>query len=364
MRLSFGSPVNRVLEARRSLSTERLLISYRSAYIPGIAFLRALSALLVMLYHFGFAVPAGLGVTCFFVISGFLITRLLLLEVDATGAVSVTRFYGRRAFRIFPAFYVYWVVVTAGLVILKKHIVWGQAISSLFYVCNYYQGLHGYPSSAYSKTWSLAVEEQFYTVWPLVFSLLALQLAPLLRAIALAILSIWVLRIVLGLAGVSEAYLYTAFECRADAILVGSGLAVALRAFPAWVGWATVCGSPLKLVATLTVIWASFPLYQLGTQYRDMVGHAIEPLLLATVLVQVLALSPKVLHVLEARAFRFLGAISYSTYLYHGLFPLPASAGPVLKILAAYAVASVSYFLVEKPFLALRGRCFRRGESL
>src|SRR4051794_35358050 len=120
---------------------ETLDRSIDARHIPKLDALRAISALLVMLYHFGLPVPAGFGVTCFFVISGFLITKLLLDEHARTGSVSLRAFYIRRAFRIFPAFYVYWLLATAWLV-YRDRILWGQAASSFFYVCNYYQGLH------------------------------------------------------------------------------------------------------------------------------------------------------------------------------------------------------------------------------
>src|SRR5262249_39709282 len=152
----------------QNILVDKLSQSFHAKHIPKLDGLRAISALLVMLYHFGLPIPAGLGVTCFFVISGFLITRLLLDGHERTRRVSLKDFYIRRSFRIFPAFYVYWAGITVWLV-YRRHVIWGQAVSSFFYVCNYYQGLHHYPSTPYSRTWSLGVEEQFYLLWPWVF---------------------------------------------------------------------------------------------------------------------------------------------------------------------------------------------------
>jgi len=95
--------------------------------------------LIVVLYHFGFAfLPAGAGVMIFFVISGFLITLLLLEEYDKTSRISLGHFYFRRTFRIFPAFYVFWAVTVGGLLVKHSHILWGQVIATFFYVGNYY----------------------------------------------------------------------------------------------------------------------------------------------------------------------------------------------------------------------------------
>ena len=133
--------------------------------IPALDGLRAIAAFLVVLYHGGIAVsPGGLGVLAFFVISGFLITWLLLDEQERHGGVSLRLFYVRRTLRIFPAFYVYWVLVVA-LSAIRHRVVWPQAIASLFYVNNYYQGLFGDPNTGLSHSWSLGVEEQFYLLW-------------------------------------------------------------------------------------------------------------------------------------------------------------------------------------------------------
>src|SRR5206468_178206 len=107
--------------------------------IPKLSGLRAISAFLVIAYHYGIPyVSAGLGVLVFFVISGFLITWLLLREADHFGKISLRRFYARRALRIFPAFYVYWLVVTAVVFFAGRWIIWPHAISALAYVSNYY----------------------------------------------------------------------------------------------------------------------------------------------------------------------------------------------------------------------------------
>jgi len=342
------------------LTAERLAKALRAKHIPKLDGLRALSALLVMLYHFGYPIPAGFGVTCFFVISGFLITWLLLEERDKTGGTSLKGFYIRRAFRIFPAFYVYWALSVAYKVIWHRPLLWGQAVSSFFYVCNYYQGLNAYPESGFSRTWSLGVEEQFYLLWPFLFMKLR-EPRQLLRVLLGIIAAIWVYRLGLYFAGVHEYYLYTAFECRADSIFVGCALAVALRQrlLDAWVG--RLCRHWTRLLVTVGCLGLSLVFHHAyGSNYRDPVAHLVEPVLFAILIVQMIGIQWRPLELLDARPVRFLGLISYSTYLYHGVVPIPASAPVVLKLIPAYVMAAGSYLGVEKPFLRLRDVWFSR----
>ena len=86
--------------------------------------------------------------------------------------VSLSRFYLRRSFRIFPAFYAYFLLGWALMMVRHKPIIAAQAISARFYVTNYYQAILGDPNTRLSHTWSLAVEEQFYLLWPVAFLLL------------------------------------------------------------------------------------------------------------------------------------------------------------------------------------------------
>src|SRR5438105_3314001 len=158
--------------------------SLSARHLPALDGLRMVSAFLVVLYHSGFEhVPGGHGVLAFFVISGFLITWLLLQEEARRGAVSLRLFYVRRTLRIFPAFYAFWLLWTGALLLSGRPIHWPQALSALGYVSNYYQAISGDPNTGYSHTWSLAIEEQFYLLWPMSF--IALRRRP--RAIAILV---------------------------------------------------------------------------------------------------------------------------------------------------------------------------------
>jgi peptidoglycan/LPS O-acetylase OafA/YrhL len=338
-------------------ASKRLAAALDSRHIPKLDALRFVSALLVMLYHFGYPIPAGFGVVCFFVISGFLITWLLLVERDQTGDTSLKGFYLRRAFRIFPAFYVYWALVI-GIRIVRRHgVLWGQAAASFFYVCNYYQGTHGYPESMLSRTWSLGVEEQFYLLWPFLFWKVSGDRRKLLKLLAGIIGGIWILRLGLYFAGVPEAYLYTAFECRADAIFIGCALAIGLRERLLDRVVNALCRRWPRLIPTHILLVVSLWMHQrYGINYRDPVGNIVDPLLFAVLIVQLIGIDWRPLRVLDARPIRYLGLISYSTYLYHGLVPVPEFLPVFLKVAPSYLMAAASYTFVEKPFLRMRDR--------
>jgi peptidoglycan/LPS O-acetylase OafA/YrhL len=117
-------------------------------------------------------INGGTGVLVFFVLSGFLITWLLLKEEERFGTISLKLFYLRRTLRIFPAFYVYWILLVGSVLIVGRRVLIAQAVCSLLYVNNYYQAIFGDPNTGLSHTWSLGIEEQFYLLWPVTFLLL------------------------------------------------------------------------------------------------------------------------------------------------------------------------------------------------
>ena len=339
----------------------------RKKKIPKIDALRAVSALIVVMYHFHFdSVPAGTGVMVFFIISGFLITWLLLNEVDETGTISLSHFYFRRTFRIFPAFYVFWAVTVGGVLLKHGHLIWAQAVATFFYVGNYYQGLNHYPETGLSHAWSLGVEEQYYLLWPAMVLLLARKPRTLLRATCAAILLVWVYRGVLVSLRAPEEYIYTAFDTRVDHLFVGCVVAIALR-----------YGYFLRFLRAITLraVYILLPLGCLllstiavnffGTGYRDTVGFILDPLLVAVLMVQLLASRSRWLTWMDSPLLVYLGTISYSTYLYHELAGglvaramggLSNGLAMIAAVAASYAVASISYYGVEKPFLKLRAR--------
>lgn len=118
------------MEARRLPA--RLSAGLAREHMPSLDGVRAVAAFLVVFYHSGLPLPGSLGVVAFFVLSGFLITWLLLREEERYGTVSLKQSYIRRSLRIFPPFYVYWLVVVGSLLFLHKRFFIAQAICSFF----------------------------------------------------------------------------------------------------------------------------------------------------------------------------------------------------------------------------------------
>ena len=345
----------------------------KESQLAGLDGMRAIAAFMVVFYHFGIPfVSGGAGVLMFFVLSGFLITWLLLRENDEFGTVSLRKFYIRRSLRIFPAFYCY-AAVLFGFIFIRRHarIVLPQALAALFYISNYYQALNGDPNTGFSHTWSLAIEEQFYVLWPLTFLLLRRNYRRMSQFLAGAILAIWVYRGALAFVfHVHEGYIYEAFDTRADHLLIGCLLAVVLRArlFPRFWDWISGRSWAAAAVAALLAM-SSVAEYIYGHVYRDSIGFIVSPLLTAVWITQLIALRSAPLWRWTSWGWvRYLGRISYSVYLYQQLLidaPKKLLAHqPVIVQLAAtialiVAVASVSYFFVERQFLRLKAR-FKR----
>jgi peptidoglycan/LPS O-acetylase OafA/YrhL len=313
-------------------------------------------------FHAGFPIPGELGVTLFFVLSGFLITGLLLAEHERTRTVSLRRFYLRRSLRIFPAYYVFLAVAFPALVLLHRPVHPASVATALTYTWNYWAGLTDYKHGPISPIWSLAIEEQFYLLWPVSFLAVVRTGRPM-RWLVGFILTIIVIRTVLHLGfGVWRPYLYRAFEGRADALAIGCLLAIALRngALSRWRPSLTRATWLPILTAALAVISWGGP-----DTYRVTIGYTIEAALLGVFLVQTMWLSQGPgWRWLNARPIVGIGTLSYSIYLWHRLgFSLAAAIAETtvravwpMGLLLGIIFALMSYFLVERPGLQLRDR--------
>jgi peptidoglycan/LPS O-acetylase OafA/YrhL len=359
----------------RPASADPLDSGLRLGRLPGLDGIRAIAAAMVVVNHQDVTFVSGaLGVTMFFVLSGFLITWLLLGEAERQGTVSLRDFYMRRLLRIFPAFYAFCALVIGLAVVTHKELQWPQTIASLLYVNNYYEAIHGEVATPLSHSWSLAIEEQFYLLWPLAFLLLCRNRATMARVLTVAIVVVWVYRAILSFAGVPWTYIHYAFDTRADHLLVGCLLAVALRAGYARGTVSFVASRVWLSVATVLALEASVVAgHTFGNHYKQAFGFAIEPLLIAALIVQVIALrDTKLWRWLNWRSIAFLGTISYSIYLYQQIVAGPVSralgAAPAAIQLAASAaiilvLATGSYVIVERPFLTLKQRYDRSRRS-
>lgn len=343
-------------------SAEPLSAVLKKREIPSLNGIRAVAALAVVFAHLKMrtelVVNTSIGsyaVICFFVLSGFLITNLLLQERDRTGGTSLRKFYARRTLRIFPAYWVLCAVFLVASRLANKPIHWDAWLACVFYVSNYYMAFHAFAGSTLNQSWSLAIEEQFYLLWPAVFRRFGADKEKLVRLLSAVILVVWIYRaVLLYVLHVDWMYVYCAFDTRADALAIGCLMAVLASRdhIPAWLYASKWPG----LIAALVILAVAF----------GKVGHGIDYYVFPSAFA-VLILQAVLYH--RSPAYRWLnwgplslvGTWSYSIYLYHifahrfipdalGFAKLP------LQFFLAIALGAGSYYLVEKPVLALRDR--------
>jgi peptidoglycan/LPS O-acetylase OafA/YrhL len=347
---------------------DRLRGALASSHLPSLDGLRGIAVSLVILYHLGLPTPGGLGVLIFFVLSGFLITWLLLKEARKSGSVSLAKFYTRRFLRIFPAFYVFAAIGITGLLVFKKHIVWLQVVAALTYWNNYYQAIAGDPNTLFSHTWSLGIEEQFYLLWPGIFVLLSRRPNALIKFLVGVIALVWVHRwFLLFVVRVNRGYIYEAFDTRADSLAAGCLLAVLLwqGKLPRFFNW--ICARRwLCLPGILLLVVSAALELRYGRWYRDSIGMGLDSILVAICLPQLISFCQSApMSSMNLPWMRRLGVLSYSMYLYQQALVSPAkkiTAGlPVaVELLVAFGLvvlfAEGSYRFVEWPCLQLKKR--------
>lgn len=353
-----------------------LLVSRLSGgKIPGLDGVRAIAISLVVVFHLHFHAIrrweeslGRTGVTLFFVLSGFLITWLLLKENDRTADISLWNFYVRRFLRIFPGFYFFWMVYVGLAFLAHKHISWGNCIAALVYVNNYYWPLRGGGEGGMLLTWSLGVEEQFYLVWPSIFKRFRANLG--LVSLVLAVLCGFVLvyRILLSYVWhASPIYLYSAFDTRMDSLAIGCLLAISIRTRKARWFVQGVCSYRALPMVTVALFALSMAVPSLihGFPYWNVEGFTVESVLSAILIVQMVVLGTEIpWKWINWGWVRFIGTISYSWYLYNAIGPDAINHSPlghtVLRapagLLAGFLLACASYYVIEKPFLKLKSK--------
>jgi peptidoglycan/LPS O-acetylase OafA/YrhL len=334
--------------------------------IPSLDGLRALSIGFVLLGHLcgtqGFvkAIPhvgglGELGVRVFFVISGFLITTLLLKEWRDTGSISIRDFYLRRVFRIFPAFYAFLICVlllaALGVIRLRPF----DALAAATYTMNY----HPQRSWWVGHLWSLSVEEQFYLLWPLL-----LRLASPARGVwvaAAAVLAAPFVRVAVWvLLPASRVSIGESFPTICDALATGCLLACLRDRLALLPGYLAALRSPWFLLLPAAAVVVA-----LSTGGMVAINFAMAQTfcnVAIAISIDRWARFPDGLtgRLLNSRPLVFVGVLSYSLYLWQQLFLNRHSTATVnsfpLNLGLAFAAAIASHYLVERPFLRLRAR--------
>jgi peptidoglycan/LPS O-acetylase OafA/YrhL len=347
-------------------------------YMPGIDAMRALAVLAVFGYHAGLDwVPGGfLGVDVFFVISGYLITSLLLREFRGSGHIELTRFWLRRARRLLPAV---GVLIAVAMIVSaiaepdKIGQIRGDALASLFYFANWhfifdntsYFEQFGRPS-LFTHLWSLSVEEQFYLFWPLVFAagMKLFGRGRLLLGVLAGALASVVLAWILFDPGHDASRIYYGTDTHAIGLLAGVALAMVwsptqLRAHKSF---GPLVGPILDAVGVialgyLILSFAHVHDYDLALWHGGYLWIAIATVVLLAAIAHPAA---RLGGVIGRPALLWLGLRSYSFYLWH--WPVLAMTRPgvdinlprgiliPLQLLACLVLADLSYRLVELPF--------------
>jgi peptidoglycan/LPS O-acetylase OafA/YrhL len=338
---------------------------------------------MVILYHGDISWQQGgfLGVEVFFVLSGFLITSLLRNELAATGRINLIQFWVRRGRRLLPALWVLLLAISVYAACFLPDDLWRlryEVLAGLFYVANWYFAFANYSyfevvgrPSLLTHLWSLAIEEQFYLLWPLIFRFASRRLSPprfgVLALVAAAASSAWMAARFVP--GVDPSAIYYDSAARAAAILLGASLALLgsehIRRLPAvWadlLGFGGLCGLG---VASVCYGEADAFVFRGGMLVVDVCSLAVivaavhpQPRLLA----RLLAIEP----------LRLIGTRSYGLYLWH--WPVAALTRPgidvpldvpqtlVLRIVLSLVLTELSYRLIETPVRSGRWRVRARA---
>jgi peptidoglycan/LPS O-acetylase OafA/YrhL len=327
--------------------------------IPSLDGLRALSIALVVVGHWiemryqsdVAGAFANLGVRIFFVVSGYLITKLLLTEESATGTVKLRAFYVRRAFRILPAATFYMLPV---FLIFRHELRWYHAAAAVLYLANF-DPAHPW---FLGHLWSLSVEEQFYLLWPGALKRWAetrQRVGVLMGVVGVAP----IFRIgchVLGLHGRAD----ETFPAVADVLAVGCLLAILepqlaarVQTIKSWIALPMIL-FPMALVPTYTGLvkfHLTLPLL-----------FVLWPALHSAIAILVLRVVQRPYPILNAKPVAWLGRISYSLYLWQQLFVFGHNK-PWYGAIYAVGVASLSYYLIERPALRLRALRSSRAQQ-
>jgi peptidoglycan/LPS O-acetylase OafA/YrhL len=329
------------------VTKRRWELGYRSGFDG----LRGVAVLLVIGQHAGIppfeSAGNAAGVVAFFVLSGFLITALLLDEVDRTQHIDLVGFYLRRARRLFPALFVLLVAVSFAYAAGGA---WSYIVSSvapaLLYVADIARA-SGNGMWLLGHTWSLAIEEQFYLLWPL-----ALLFVPR-RAVVPALLALLPFIVATRLALWQTPQAAYAPYAQADSLVVGCLLAFAIR-------------RGLRLPRSFTLIGAAILVISfVGPQVGALpaqVSISLATGASALMVVAVASAPPQERSWLSWRPLVAVGLVSYGLYLWH--FPLIwfarlESVPPVAGALTAFVVAGLSYRWVEMPFRRRAKRSLR-----
>jgi peptidoglycan/LPS O-acetylase OafA/YrhL len=345
--------------------------------IPSLDGLRAISLMIVFFSHAGLSalIPGGFGVTVFFFLSGFLITTLLCREFARTNRVDFGAFYLRRILRLAPPLFLTMALaILLGLAgVVKGDLNLSAMMAQVFFMYNYYQQLPGVETSVdgLGVLWSLAVEEHFYLVWPLLFLLIAQKRIGIGFVIALivAILLLRALRLLVF--EHSEWSIYISTDTRFDSLLFGCLLAIlmARNLLPDWLMKARV----LYPLLALSVVCLLFSFAWQDSIFRSTVRYTIQGVALMPIFFYATRRSDHLIfQPLNWWVIRRIGLYSYTLYLIHlvmleAFWTMGYGKGSLVAMAGAAVLsliwAALVYQFAERPFHVLRARLNAPGPA-
>lgn len=370
--------------------------------IPGLDGIRALAILLVFFLHADYVYIGWVGVQLFFVLSGFLITNILLgMKEKFSAGDYFKKFYGRRFLRIFPLYYFYLmlmflvttVLLSYGYRINYMKLFQGQIPYGLAYIYNFFNASSAYTgeSRLIGHLWSLSVEEQFYIFWPLILFLApkknlkrlllaAVMIGPLFRLGITALFHFGLDSMFYSNMGV---VIYVLPFSQIDAFVLGAMITqfefpkarlqfFLLLAFLPIVGLATQYYS----TGSLDMYSALGFLFPLSKDLKQVWGYFYLNYLFA-LLIYLVVKEKMFLRLFETKVMRYLGKISYGLYVYHYAViwfvmrirdlgiqePLAKPLTFIISAILVYGIASLSYKYIEKPILDLKDKYFATSDN-
>ncbi|MBX9688220.1 MAG: acyltransferase [Candidatus Obscuribacterales bacterium] len=385
--MDIPAPETTVLSATASIASKETALLPAGdksgiSYLPFLDGLRAISILLVLGFHqlgpvsgfLGTQLNGWVGVDLFFIISGFLISSILLKEKDKKGCFSLKNFYMRRWLRICPVYYCFLTIMCAWMSLRGEHDYAAFAVAGL-YLSNFDMASGWGLISAGTGlliTWSLAVEEQFYLFWPATLKAAGKKAFPV-CIILIAAAYFW--RIYLLNNGASWLRLSVGLDTKLDSIMLGVALAMLWRGelfkskcqefFAA--GWKQ---TPLIAAVLVSCHYLGHP----ATETFPLFFWAFKlplVLLLMTALLLSLLSNPAsaAARFLSTRPMVFVGRLSYSLYLWHVIVSFPSTDGilqaichhkrylvELAKFAACIGISAGSYYFIEQPFLKIKSK--------
>jgi peptidoglycan/LPS O-acetylase OafA/YrhL len=298
----------------------------------------------------------NLGVRIFFVISGFIITHLLIKEYEATGTVSLKKFYIRRSLRIFPAFYFFIII----MFILRKANLIGVSNDTFIRSATYTVNYMSVPERGWylGHLWSLAVEEQFYLIWPVSFLMLGMR-----KSVILLICLIFLIPIVRFASWLyfpdSRPIVKWAFHTVSDSLAVGCLLALGRMRMQSVKFYQFLLRMPWTWIVLVVIIFSLNMLIVGRPRLGNLIGITVINLSIGILLDYFITSPPsRIYNFFNGRVLVQIGILSYSLYLWQQFFTITKPTNSLQEwpynLILLVLTSLFSYFILEKKFLNIK----------